>query len=204
VKSSSAQKTQSQNLFKKADNLFAPIQKTEETSSVPSSLFSQTSASLFKKTDTLFAPSIKNTEGKLETKHSTSSLFSSAPSSSGSSLFSLGSSNRPSFSLQKPTPKDTKIGEESRNSLFSSTKKADSGLGPGNLFSSNTSEKTVVKVFTTTEDPAKRKAFLFLNKFESDVLFKVENEELPAHKYILSEKCRFFKNMFASKVLGFG
>ena len=179
------------NLFKKPKNPFTSVEKDNESAS--SSLFSQTSSSLFKKTENLFTPSVKKTEEKFapqETKNSTkSSLF----SSSGSSLFGSSASNKPCFSFQKPISK-----EEAGNSLFSSTKKADSGLNSANLFSSNISEKTLVKVFTTTEDPIKKKAFLFLNKIDSDVLFKVEKEEFPAHKYILSEKCKFFKNMFAS------
>ncbi len=167
-------------IVKKTENPFLPAQKTEKTPS--SSLFSLDSGSLFK------------TKEKAENKE-TSGLF----SSSGNSLFS----NKPSFSFQKLAPKESST-EESRNSLFSLTTKSNlrvqhPGLDPTNLLSSNAPEKTFLKVFTTTEDPTKKKAFLFLNKTKSDVLFKVENQEFPAHKYILSEKCKFFKNMFSSK-----
>jgi len=173
------EETPSASLFKQADNPFTSVKKMEGVSS--SSLFSQGPVnSLFKKTDNPFLPAQKTKE------KSTSSLFSATQTGFGNSLFNQN--------FQKPQVK----GFQS-NSLFSSTKKTDSGIDSANLFSSNTSEKTVIKVFTTTEDPIKRKAFLFLNKFESDVLFKVEKEEFPAHKSILSEKCRFFKNMFASK-----
>ena len=53
-------------------------------------------------------------------------------------------------------------------------------------------------VLVTPEDRI-RKALLFMNKADSDVIFKVEDQEFPAQKSILSEKCKFFKNMWASK-----
>ena len=198
------------NLFKKAENPLNAEDKStiQETNKTTNSLFSSSGNSLFdsslKKTENLFL-TMKKTENRSivqETKSSTNSLL----SSSASSLFGSSSTNKPNFSFQKSVSKETKGEEEARNSLFSSIKKSNlsvqnPGLDHTNLFSSNPSEKTFLKVFKTTEDPAKKKAFLFLNKFESDVLFKVEDQQFPAHKYILSERCRFFKTMFASGML---
>ena len=186
-------------MFKKVENPFLAIQNPEKTLS--SSLFSHASGGLFKAAaENPFLP-LKKTEDKAIAQ-STSSLF----SSSGNSLFSSSSSSKPSFSFQKLAPKEINREDEQHSSLFSLTKKSSlfaqhPGLDPANLLSSNAPEKTFLKVFTTTEDPTKRKAFLFLNKFESDVLFKVEGQEFPAHKYILSEKCKLFKNMFSSGML---
>ncbi len=77
-----------------------------------------------------------------------------------------------------------------------------------NLFSANLSKNSLFprvfqKMFPMPDDPM-RKAILFLNKQESDVTFKVEDQEFPAHKSILSERCKFFKNMFSSKIFVVG
>ena len=60
------------------------------------------------------------------------------------------------------------------------------------------SYKALQTVVVTPEDRI-RKALLFMNKSESDVVFKVEDQEFPAQKSILSERYKFFKNMFTSK-----
>ncbi len=123
----------------------------------------------------------------------TENLFSSGKTATNS-LFGSPSKNIPNFAFEKKaTP-----GDEANNNLFSQLAIKSNTIDASNLFSSNVPSKTFLKVFATPEDPAKKKTFLFLNKLESDVLLKVENEEFPAHKYILSEKCKFFKNMFAS------
>ncbi len=140
----------------------------------------------------LFTPQVRKTEIKETDSKPTNNLFSSAKTS-GSSLFGPTSKSKPSFAFEKKTSQK----DETHHSLFSQAKPKI--FDASNLFSSNAQPKTFLKVFETPEDPTKRKAFLFLNKHESDVLFKVENEEFPAHKYILSEKCKFFKNMFESK-----
>ncbi len=64
----------------------------------------------------------------------------------------------------------------------------------------HTKPKILQKNFTQSGDPIKN-TLMFLNKLESDVTFKVENQEFPAHKSILSERCKFFKNMFSSKFI---
>jgi len=149
-------------------------------------------ASLFKPQDKpLFA-----TQTKSDAQSTTSTLFSSG-NTSGSSLFGLTSKSKPSFAFEKKTSQS----DETRNSLFSQVSNKPKGFDASSLFSANAQPKTFLKVFATAEDPTKKKALLFLNKLESDVLFKVEDQEFPAHKYILSEKCKFFKNMFASKAL---
>jgi len=57
--------------------------------------------------------------------------------------------------------------------------------------------KAIQRLFAMPEDPV-NSAMLFLNKHESDIVFKVEDQEFPAHKSILIERCKFFKNMFSS------
>jgi len=64
--------------------------------------------------------------------------------------------------------------------------------------SANCEEKAVQQIFPMPEDSMK-KTILFLNKLESDIIFRVQDQEFPAHKNILSERCKFFKNMFSSK-----
>jgi len=61
----------------------------------------------------------------------------------------------------------------------------------------NPKAKALQKLFGMPDDPI-NKAMLFLNKLESDIVFKVEDQEFPAHKSILIERCQFFKNMFSS------
>jgi len=123
---------------------------------------------------------------------STSSLFSSAStSSSRSSLF------------QTTKVKETKT---SQNGLFSLEKQPDSqeSFKTPNLFPETLKSESFLQAFQMApivKDKKSKRAALFLNKFESDVVFKVENEEFYAHKSILSENCTFFKRMFASGML---
>jgi len=42
---------------------------------------------------------------------------------------------------------------------------------------------------------------LFREKLMSDVILKVEGEEIPAHKSIISAGCKYFYGMFKSKFL---
>jgi len=39
---------------------------------------------------------------------------------------------------------------------------------------------------------------LFDNKMYSDIKFKVEGEEIPAHKALLAAKCPYFERAFSS------
>lgn len=39
---------------------------------------------------------------------------------------------------------------------------------------------------------------LFLDELSSDVMFQVEGQNHPAHRWLLSARCKFFKNMFTS------
>jgi len=159
--------------FKPAGNPFLSVKKAENRQTI-SSLFST---------------------AKAEDKLITSGVFSAIPSStkaSGNALLSF--SSKPDLLFQKT---------DSRN-LFGpapvSTNKFDlfsKGSQPttGGLFSANSQSIAFQKI---PDDPIKKRAMLFLNKLGSDVVFKVEDQEFPAHKDILSEKCRFFKNMFSS------
>jgi len=54
----------------------------------------------------------------------------------------------------------------------------------GGLFAANSQSIAFQKI---PDDPAKKRARLFLNKLESDVTFKVEDQEFPSLKSILSE-----------------
>jgi len=205
------EKAASTNLFKLPEKpLFTPLNnstETKETDTKPASF-----ADLFKPQDKpLFTP-LSNKSQNIETNNkltdnpflSKRNLFASG-NTSGSSLFGSTSNNKPSFAFEKKASE----GAELRNSLFSQVNikpnilTESTGLGASSLFSANAPPKTFLKVFTSTtsEDPAKKKASLFLNKLESDVFFKVEDQEFPAHKEILSEKCKFFKNMFSSNFL---
>jgi len=145
-------------------------------------------------------PKVNNQQNAEANKNSpTKDLF----SSSANSLFSplrtsslFGSSNKSNSLFQTPTkPKD-----QSASGLFSLAK-TPAAFQPSkstDLFSSKTQSNNL---FSMSENPLTKKASLFLNKQESDVTFKVENEEFPAHKYILTEKCKFFKHMFASGMM---
>jgi len=171
----------------------------------PSSLFDVTNKPLFsidrKTEDKLQNTTNQNFTGNSLFSAPTNNLFSrsiTATNTSSSSLF--GASNKTSSLFQKSTVKSTE--SEAGNGLFSVVvKKTTQPEKDSNLFTANAQSKSFLQVFQMPEDPMKKKAFLFLNKHESDVVFKVENEEFPAHKYILSEKCRFFKNAFASGML---
>ena len=192
-------KEQTQNtsvgLFKLSENPFLHVKKTESKPAT-SGLFSV-------KTEEKPKPTPNNLFSAKATDNSTTSglfsVISSSSTTTGNSLF--GFSNKPSFSLPKNEP---------QNSLFTSVNKPDLSQKKSefdlfkkqtesdinNLFSANSQ----LRAFQTVpdSDPLKRKPLLFLNKLESDVTFKVEDQEFPAHKAILSEKCRFFKNMFSS------
>ena len=120
--------------------------------------------------------------------------------------------NNPFLSVKKTNNDETenpflsrkKTEIASLHSLFSAN------LSQNNLFANVVSSKqqpeavvhnkpkVLQKMFALSVDPVKN-TFLFLNKLESDITFKVENQEFPALKSILSERCKFFKNMFASK-----
>jgi len=82
------------------------------------------------------------------------------------------------------------------NDLKSAIKKASDNLplSPENL---PLKAKPIQRFFAMAEDPV-NKAMLFMNKHESDIIFKVEDQEFPVHKSILIERCQFFKNMFSS------
>jgi len=137
----------------------------------------------------LFAPSGNNIFSP--PKPTPNNLFSS---STTNSLF--GTSDKSNSLFQKPIkPKD-----QSASGLFSLAKipTASQPSKSTDLFSSKDQSTSL---FSMSENPLIKKASLFLNKQESDVTFKVENEEFPAHRYILIEKCRLFKNMFASGIM---
>jgi len=178
----------------------------------PSSLSKAPNSSLFNLTTMPLFNMDRKTEEKLDLNASenltgsglfsvpTANLFSgSTPSSS--SLF--GTSNKTSSLFQKALIKPTQ--DEPENGLFSVVVKKstqpEKDTSSSNLFSAAPQSKSFLQVFQMPEDPMKKKAFLFLNKHESDVVFKVENEEFPAHKYILSEKCQFFKTAFTSGMM---
>ena len=180
-------KTMTNNLFssKKEDKpntsgLFSV--KTGESKTTTNSLFSS------KKEDKLTTTATSSLfSSKTECKPATSGLFSATLSSTKpteNSLFSF--SAKPNFSSQKAEPE---------NSLFGSAPKKQPESEINNLFSGKSQSRAFEAV---PNDPTKKKAMLFLNKLESDVTFKVEDQEFPAHKAILSEKCRFFKNIFSS------
>lgn len=38
----------------------------------------------------------------------------------------------------------------------------------------------------------------------SDIIFEVESEKIPAHKWWLCKKSKYFANMFSSKMFYFG
>ena len=98
----------------------------------------------------------------------------------------------------------------SKNNLFANSGlfKTGSEANEKNLFSTNNlfansglkaKTKTFKKSFGLSDDFLKMGKF-YLNPLESDVTFKGEDQGFPAHKAILSERCKFFKAMFASKV----
>ncbi len=44
-------------------------------------------------------------------------------------------------------------------------------------------------------------SFLFLNEEKSDIIFKVQDQTIPAHKQILIERSKYFKNLFNSTLI---
>jgi len=179
-----------------AENPFLVNNKTEvskvSTSTSTSSLFGDMSTKATCSTNGLSSSS----------KNSTSGLFSSTTNN----LFSKTSNAQTSlFQSSKTTAVSKAFGSESGNGLFSLAKnsgpKEASSLSSCNLFSDGSKSQSfrqALQMAPIIEDPARKKASLFLNKSESDVVFKIENEEFPARRYVLSENNTFFKNMFAS------
>jgi len=145
------------------------------------------------------ANNVFSTSG-MKTTNTANSLFTASTTKAFPSSLSSTTNKTYNIFQKSNTAKSTE--NEVGNGLFSLantvTLHAQSAGDSSNLFSAT---KSVRQVFEMPEDPLKRKAFLFLNKFESDVSFKVENEEFPAHRHILSEKCIFFKKVFASGFL---
>jgi len=182
------------------ENLFRSNIKTEvnksSTSTSTSNLFSNVSTkiagptnALFSSQNGLFGESTKKassglffhtskTQNPLLQSHKTKASR-AFEGESGSGLFSFG---------EKSTPKEQDLISLSSSSLFSKTSESKNFL-------------QALQEAQIVEDAIKKRARLILNKLESDVVFKVEDKEFPAHKKILSERCKFFENMFASGMM---
>ena len=204
---------------------FAAIKKTEETVSSSATIESSLSQKIQDNKEkspfsamkqavpssSLFSsvPAASSNETKnpfLSVKKAGIPSFTQITNQSTNSLFSSSTNSPWSSSLISQPNLFQKAEAEAAQNLFSAKRDFDfssqvSGLGSNNLFSLNASSKICLKLFPTNENLDKKNASLFLEKEGSDVLFKVEDQTFPAHKSVMSERCKFFRNMFSSGML---